>query len=275
MFHTYEEWLDVAVLGMLEVDSGGDVNLSRRGPVPSTYVGAAGAQYRPRVARTVVFVGSFRPWGLAGVRGARRSARASGGGGEVRGRGPGGVDQRAAGRWAGGRTLGTQRISDSSDSPNGGWSWCGQDARSRHRLGTSSPAPRPGSSCPWVGLPRCRWCRAPSSPARGSLPLSAPALGLAADAAGGTSGRRALDQGPGRRSGTRWDAAGYGGTRRDKGDTERHAPRPLAARYRLVRGVITRLGGSSRCERRGADVWATRGRWWAGAWDAQISAPGT
>lgn len=78
MFHTYEERLDVAVLGMLEVDSGGDVNLSRRGPVPSTYVGCGGAPNIAHVARTVVFVGSFVHGARVRVRDG--SVRVSGGG---------------------------------------------------------------------------------------------------------------------------------------------------------------------------------------------------
>ncbi len=59
MFHAYERRLDVAVLGLLEVDSGGDVNLSRRGQRPSEYVGCGGAPNIAHVARTIVFTGSF------------------------------------------------------------------------------------------------------------------------------------------------------------------------------------------------------------------------
>ncbi|MGB5622306.1 MAG: hypothetical protein WBN65_07430 [Gammaproteobacteria bacterium] len=64
MFHHYRERLDAAVLGILEVDSQGDVNVSRRGPRIVDYVGPGGFPTIVDCARTVIFVGSW----MAGAR---------------------------------------------------------------------------------------------------------------------------------------------------------------------------------------------------------------
>ena len=59
MFHRYEQELDLACLGMLEVDSDGNVNASRRGEDPLDYVGPGGFTNIASCAKCVVFVGSF------------------------------------------------------------------------------------------------------------------------------------------------------------------------------------------------------------------------
>jgi propionate CoA-transferase len=59
MFHQYAERLDLACLGLLQVDSDGNVNVSRRGERPSQYVGPGGFTNIVHCARTIVFVGAF------------------------------------------------------------------------------------------------------------------------------------------------------------------------------------------------------------------------
>jgi len=59
VFHQYEQNLDLACLGILEVDSDGNVNVSRRGPTPIDYVGPGGFTDITHCAKMIVFVGSF------------------------------------------------------------------------------------------------------------------------------------------------------------------------------------------------------------------------
>lgn len=59
MFHRYEQGLDLACLGILQVDSNGNVNVSRRGERPTDCVGPGGLPDITHHARTLVFVGSF------------------------------------------------------------------------------------------------------------------------------------------------------------------------------------------------------------------------
>ncbi len=59
MFHRYEDRLDVACLGILQVDSAGNVNVSRRGNGVLDCVGPGGLPDITHHARTLVFVGSF------------------------------------------------------------------------------------------------------------------------------------------------------------------------------------------------------------------------
>lgn len=68
IFHRYEQELDLACLGMLEVDSDGNVNASRRGEDPLDYVGPGGFTNVATCAKCVVFVGSFAKNAKLGVR---------------------------------------------------------------------------------------------------------------------------------------------------------------------------------------------------------------
>ena len=59
MFHHYREHLDVAMLGFLEVDAAGNVNLSSRGPSVMDYVAPGGAPSIIEGAKTVLFAGKW------------------------------------------------------------------------------------------------------------------------------------------------------------------------------------------------------------------------
>ena len=59
MFHHYREHLDAAMLGFLELDSAGNINLSKRGPRLLDYVGPGGAPSIIEGAKTVLFAGKW------------------------------------------------------------------------------------------------------------------------------------------------------------------------------------------------------------------------
>jgi len=59
MFHFCEEHLDVTVLGTLQVDSEGNVNVSRKAPGARQYIGPGGFLNLVASARTILFVGNF------------------------------------------------------------------------------------------------------------------------------------------------------------------------------------------------------------------------
>jgi propionate CoA-transferase len=59
MFHHYADHLDATVLGFLEVDSDGNVNVSKRGPAMTDYVGPGGFPSITNAARNCFFVGTF------------------------------------------------------------------------------------------------------------------------------------------------------------------------------------------------------------------------
>jgi propionate CoA-transferase len=59
MFHHYRDHLDATVLGFLEVDAAGNVNVSRRGPRLTDYVGPGGLPSITASARICIFVGTF------------------------------------------------------------------------------------------------------------------------------------------------------------------------------------------------------------------------
>jgi len=59
MFRHYQEHLDATVLGFLEVDAAGNVNVSKRGPRLTDYVGPGGLPSITASARTCIFVGTF------------------------------------------------------------------------------------------------------------------------------------------------------------------------------------------------------------------------
>ena len=59
MFDLYAERLAVAVLGFLQVDAAGNVNVSKRGPRIVDNVGPGSLPYIAASAKTVIFVGSW------------------------------------------------------------------------------------------------------------------------------------------------------------------------------------------------------------------------
>ncbi len=59
MFHQYDKRLDVSVLGMLEVDSEGNVNVSEKGPSIKEFVGPGGFPNISKNAKLIIFVGPF------------------------------------------------------------------------------------------------------------------------------------------------------------------------------------------------------------------------
>lgn len=59
MFRRYRDELDVAILGFLQVDSEGNVNVSKRGPRMLDYVGPGGFPDIVSGARTIIFVGKW------------------------------------------------------------------------------------------------------------------------------------------------------------------------------------------------------------------------
>ena len=64
MFRFYRKGLGAAVLGLLQVDAEGNVNVSRRGPAMSDYVGPGGFPSIIEAANTVIFIGAW----MAGAR---------------------------------------------------------------------------------------------------------------------------------------------------------------------------------------------------------------
>lgn len=59
MFHHYQAHLDAALLGFLQLDQAGNINLSRRGPRMLDYVGPGGAPSIIEAAHTVLFAGKW------------------------------------------------------------------------------------------------------------------------------------------------------------------------------------------------------------------------
>jgi propionate CoA-transferase len=59
MFHLYEKRLDTSVLGFLQVDSAGNVNVSHRGPKMINFVGPGGFTDIVEYAKTIIFVGNW------------------------------------------------------------------------------------------------------------------------------------------------------------------------------------------------------------------------
>jgi len=59
MFHHYREHLDATMLGFLQLDSFGNINLSNRGPRMLDYVGPGGAPSIIEAANTVLFIGKW------------------------------------------------------------------------------------------------------------------------------------------------------------------------------------------------------------------------
>ncbi len=63
IFHLCYQHLDAAILGMLEVDGRGNVNVSKRGEGPLNYVGPGGFPDFCAAADTIIFVGSWMAHG--------------------------------------------------------------------------------------------------------------------------------------------------------------------------------------------------------------------
>jgi propionate CoA-transferase len=59
MFHHYQDHLDATMLGFLQLDSTGNINLSNRGPSVLDYVGPGGAPSIIESAKTVLFIGKW------------------------------------------------------------------------------------------------------------------------------------------------------------------------------------------------------------------------
>ncbi len=59
MFHLIYEKLDITLLGLLQVDSKGDVNVSKRGKGPINYVGPGGFTDMTVAAKTIIFIGTW------------------------------------------------------------------------------------------------------------------------------------------------------------------------------------------------------------------------
>jgi len=59
MFHHYRDHLDATMLGFLQLDSAGNINLSNRGPRMLDYVGPGGAPSIIESAKTVLFIGKW------------------------------------------------------------------------------------------------------------------------------------------------------------------------------------------------------------------------
>jgi len=71
MFHHYHEHLDAAMLGFLQIDSAGNLNLSNRGPRMRDYVGPGGAPSIIDSANTVLFIGKWMQGAKVSIDGER------------------------------------------------------------------------------------------------------------------------------------------------------------------------------------------------------------
>jgi len=71
MFHHYREHLDATILGFLQIDSAGNLNLSKRGPRMLDYVGPGGASSIIDSANTVLFIGKWMQGAKVSIDGER------------------------------------------------------------------------------------------------------------------------------------------------------------------------------------------------------------
>ena len=78
MFHLYEEKLDTCVLGFLQVDSAGNVNVSHRGPRMINFVGPGGFTDIVEYAKTIIFVGNWMDKALYELKDGRVSIKKPG-----------------------------------------------------------------------------------------------------------------------------------------------------------------------------------------------------
>ncbi len=78
MFRFYKDHLDTTVLGFLQVDSEGNVNVSRRGQRISDYIGPGGFPSIIQAARRVIFIGTWMAGAEWSVEGGRLRLRKPG-----------------------------------------------------------------------------------------------------------------------------------------------------------------------------------------------------
>jgi len=71
IFHFWDQHLDVAILGLLQADSEGNVNVSKRGEGPIHYVGPGGFPNLVRAAKNIIFIGSWMARAEIEVRGGK------------------------------------------------------------------------------------------------------------------------------------------------------------------------------------------------------------
>jgi len=71
VFHLAYEQLDTTILGTLQVDGQGNVNVSKRGPRALDYVGCGGLPDLATAARNILFVGSWMAHAKMAIRGGR------------------------------------------------------------------------------------------------------------------------------------------------------------------------------------------------------------
>jgi len=71
MFDHYRKYLDAAMLGFLQLDSAGNINLSNRGPRMLDYVGPGGAPSIIESANTVLFIGKWMMGAKVSIKGDR------------------------------------------------------------------------------------------------------------------------------------------------------------------------------------------------------------
>jgi propionate CoA-transferase len=71
MFHYYRDHLDAAMLGFLQIDSAGNLNLSNRGPRMLDYVGPGGAPSIIESAKAVLFIGKWMQGAKVSIDGER------------------------------------------------------------------------------------------------------------------------------------------------------------------------------------------------------------
>lgn len=78
MFHLYKKKLATTVLGFLQVDSQGNVNVSHRGPKMINFVGPGGFTDIVEYAKTIIFVGNWMDKAKYNLKGGRVSIRKPG-----------------------------------------------------------------------------------------------------------------------------------------------------------------------------------------------------
>jgi propionate CoA-transferase len=78
MFRIYENDLEVTVLGYLEVDSDGNVNVSRRGPLVTNCVGPGGFPNLVTNAKTIIFIGKWSEGGKYSIKNGKLTIKKQG-----------------------------------------------------------------------------------------------------------------------------------------------------------------------------------------------------